>query len=252
MARQIAQVPLTGTLGDITFYKTTESGFLARMKTSLDAKRLKNDAAFEGSRNAYAEFGRASEAAGLLRHTMLIAGHDLSDTRIISRLTGKLIGIIGTDSVHIKGERLLGDANLGGMVGFEWNKHQSLGGLCRFAPVYRIDAGKGLMEVELPKLSARSFSAPASATHYELIMEGAGLQFGDGKAQGKAEGVADSSGWSKLSATAASRVLTGTLSAVAGRRMVVGLGVRFGQEVNGVVNALADKTGVAFLVGAVM
>src|SRR4051812_1716014 len=135
MARQIAQVPITGTLGDITFYKTTESGFLARMKTSLDAERLKNDPRFAGSKGAYTDFGKAGAGAGMLRKTMLTAGIQLSDTRIVSRLTAKLTAIIATDSVRMRGDRLLDEADFSGLVGFQWNKHQSLGRLCLFSPV---------------------------------------------------------------------------------------------------------------------
>lgn len=248
MARQIAQVPVTGTLGDITFYKTTESGFLARMKTDLDAERLRNDPKFEESRKAYTDFGRAGAGAGLLRKTMITAGYQLSDTRIISRLTGKLRGIISTDKVHPKGEMQLDDAEVERLKGFEWNKHRSLSSLCRFSPAYRIEEESGLMEVELPQLGAASFNVPEAASHYELVMEGAGVNFGDKKG----ERVIDSTGWVELSATAAARTLSGTLSLTTWRKKLLGFGLRFGQEVNGQIHPLEDTTARAFVVGAVL
>jgi hypothetical protein len=246
MARQIAQVPVTGTLGDITFYKTTESGFLARMKTDLDAERLKNDPLFENSRKAYTDFGKAGAGAGLLRTAMLAAGRQLSDTRIISRLTGKLTGIIATDKLHLQGERQLDDADLSGLIGFEWNKHQSLGALCRFTPSYRIDKATGLMEIDIPALSVNSFKAPAGATHYELVLDGAGGSFTDKKAVR----ATDTTGWNRLNATEPARTLRGSSAKTDGRWMMLGLGVRFGQEVNGKVDPLEDQTAVAFLIGA--
>jgi hypothetical protein len=248
MARQIAQVPVTGTLGDITFYKTTESGFLARMKTDLDAERLRTDPKFAESRKAYADFGRAGAGAGLLRKTMIMAGYQLSDTRIISRLTGTLRGIISTDKVHAKGEMQLDDAELERLAGFEWNKHRPFGSLCRFSPAYRIDAATGLMEVDLPELDTRSFDVPEGASHYELIMEGAGVNF----REKKGERVVDSTGWVELGGIApAARTLNGTLSVTTWPKMLLGLGVRFGQEVNGQAYPLEDKSGMAFVTGLI-
>lgn len=251
MARQIAQVPITGTLDDITFYMTEESGFLARMKTSLDANRLKNDPRFEGSRRAYTEFGRASAGAGLLRRTMVIAGKELSDTRIVSRLTARLVSVTGTDTSNLKGERLLDNADLSGLVGFEWNKKQAWGGVCRFEPVCRIDAGSGMMEVAIPKLSKSSFTAPLGATHYELIMEGGGVCFGDDKTEGVAEHVTGGTGWKRLNTASPAQVLDGKVAVAEGRRLMVGVGVRFGEDVNGEVRAL-NRIGVAFFIGAVV
>lgn len=45
MAQQKGIIPLKGTIGNITFYKSKD-GFMAREKTSLDGKRIATDAGF--------------------------------------------------------------------------------------------------------------------------------------------------------------------------------------------------------------
>lgn len=64
MVRQTGLIKLKGTLDDVNFYKTKD-GNLVRMKTSVDAKRIANDPAFERSRENGKEFG-SSAASGIL------------------------------------------------------------------------------------------------------------------------------------------------------------------------------------------
>jgi len=58
MARQSGIIPLKGTIGNITFYKT-KAGHLAREKGGVDAGRIATDPAFIRTRENGAEFGRA-------------------------------------------------------------------------------------------------------------------------------------------------------------------------------------------------
>ena len=66
MAKQEGLIKLKGTVGDLSFYKTKD-GHLARMKGGVDAERIKNDPAFERTRENGAEFGRSGKAGKLLR-----------------------------------------------------------------------------------------------------------------------------------------------------------------------------------------
>jgi hypothetical protein len=61
MAQQKGIIPLQGTIGNITFYKSKD-GFMAREKGSLDASRIATDPAFQRTRENGAEFGRAGKA----------------------------------------------------------------------------------------------------------------------------------------------------------------------------------------------
>jgi hypothetical protein len=53
MAKQTGIILLTGTIGNMTFYKR-DSGYYARMKSSLDGRRVKTDPAFRNTM-VYAE-----------------------------------------------------------------------------------------------------------------------------------------------------------------------------------------------------
>ena len=46
MAKQKGIVKLSGTIGDVSFYKS-QDGFLAREKGGIDKERIKNDPAFQ-------------------------------------------------------------------------------------------------------------------------------------------------------------------------------------------------------------
>ena len=61
MARQRSIIKLDGTIGGITFYKSKD-GYLAREKGGVSADRIKNDPAFQRTRENGAEFGRAGKA----------------------------------------------------------------------------------------------------------------------------------------------------------------------------------------------
>lgn len=49
MARQKSIIKLDGTIGDITFYKSKD-GYLAREKGGVPADRIRNDPAFQRTR----------------------------------------------------------------------------------------------------------------------------------------------------------------------------------------------------------
>lgn len=63
---------MAGELGDISFYKSKD-GYMARGKSSVSGDRIRNDAAFERTRENAREFGRASRAGKLLRTAWLAA-----------------------------------------------------------------------------------------------------------------------------------------------------------------------------------
>jgi hypothetical protein len=66
MAKQTGIIRLKGTIGGITFYKTSD-GHLAREKGGVDASLIKNDPAFQRTRENGAEFGRAGKGGKTLR-----------------------------------------------------------------------------------------------------------------------------------------------------------------------------------------
>src|SRR5690554_7592125 len=86
MARQSGLIKLKGTLDNVSFYKTKD-GDLARMKTSVDKDRIKNDPAFERTRENNAEFGTSAKAGKLVRDGARALSMTASDSRLVSRFT---------------------------------------------------------------------------------------------------------------------------------------------------------------------
>ena len=71
MARQTGIIKLKGTIGDISFYKTSD-GHLAREKGGIDKSRMANDPAFQRTRENGSEFGRAGKGGKLVRSAIRI------------------------------------------------------------------------------------------------------------------------------------------------------------------------------------
>src|ERR1043165_2185948 len=69
MGKQKGAEQKIGTMGGLTYYRTAENGYLVRKKSSLDKKRVSKDPAFEKSRNAGLDFGKASAGCHLMRNT---------------------------------------------------------------------------------------------------------------------------------------------------------------------------------------
>jgi hypothetical protein len=89
MGRKRGPLKVTGTLGDINFYKS-QDGYLAGEKGGVDGKRIKTDPVFKRTRENGQEFGRAGKSGKLLRtafRTMLLN----SDNRVVSRLHQRMV-----------------------------------------------------------------------------------------------------------------------------------------------------------------
>ncbi|MFB9272512.1 hypothetical protein ACFFT3_11485, partial [Lutibacter litoralis] len=97
MARQNGIIKLKGTIGGISFYKTSD-GHLAREKGGVDKSRIANDPAFQRTRENGAEFGTAGKGGKLVRNAIRILLQNAKDKRVVSRLTTDLLKIVKTDS----------------------------------------------------------------------------------------------------------------------------------------------------------
>src|SRR5690606_38256362 len=104
MARQKGIVKLRGTIGTTTFYKS-EDGYLAKKKSSLDAKRIATDPAFQKTREYATEFGRAAKSGKFLRTAISPLLANCSDSKMVWRLTGQMVHVIQADVLNSGGLR---------------------------------------------------------------------------------------------------------------------------------------------------
>ena len=177
MARQKGLIKLKGTMGDITFYRTKD-GYIAREKGGITAERLRNDPAFQRTRENMAEFGRAGNAGKTLRRSIQTLVSKASDFRMVSRLTKEIMKIIQTDLVNPRGQRNIIDGEVELLSGFDFNISGQLGTGLQAPYEASLDRVTGEAKISMPAyVPAESIAAPAGATHYQLFSGGMAIHF---------------------------------------------------------------------------
>jgi len=230
MARQTGIIRLKGTLGGVTFYKTTD-GHLAREKGGVDKNRIANDPAFQRTRENGAEFGRAGAGGKLVRKAIRLLLQNAKDKRVTSRLTQALVRVIKTDSTNERGLRTIPDGDMALINGFEFNINGKLGTVM-FAPYTpTLDRVAGTLDVEIPVFTPNaSIDAPAGTTHFKIVSGLAEVDFEN------EEFVFDSEETGILPWDAQDTALINLVSTVTANStlpLLQVLGVSFYQEVNG-------------------
>lgn len=177
MARQTGIIKLKGTLGDISFYKSSD-GHLARTKGGVDANRIANDPAFQRTRENGSEFGRAGKGGKVIRNAIRVLLQNAKDKRVVSRLTKALVAVTKTDTVNERGLRTIEDGNMSNLQGFEFNLNGKLGATL-FAPyTTALDRATGDVELNLaPFAPAVRIAAPGGTTHFKVVTGSAELDF---------------------------------------------------------------------------
>ena len=230
MARQKGIIKLDGTIGDITFYKSRD-GFLAREKGGIPADRIANDPAFQRTRENGAEFGRAGKAGKILRNAIRGLLQNVSDSRMVSRLTTAMIKVIQEDATNTRGLRNVIDGEAEMLEGFEFNINGKLGSTLYAPFTTDIDRVAGTLTASLPSfVPSNMIAAPGGTTHFKIISAGAEVDFENETF------VVDTQSTAVLpwdtNATAVID-LENTVTASSTHPLFLALGIEFYQEVNG-------------------
>jgi len=177
MAKQTGIIKLKGTIGDISFYKTSD-GHLARAKGGVDASRIANDPAFQRTRENGSEFGRAGKGGKVLRNAIRVLLQNAKDKRVVSRLTTYLLKVVKSDTTNVRGERTIQDGLLDLLLNFEFNIRAKLGATLFAAFSNAFDRVTGEATVNIPAFSPNvRIAAPNGTTHYKIVMGAAELDF---------------------------------------------------------------------------
>jgi len=237
MARQKGIIKLKGTIGDITFYKT-QDGHLAREKGGIDANRMKNDPAFQRTRENGSEFGRAGKAGKILRTALRALLLNSADGRMVSRLTQAMVKVIQADTISVRGLRNVIDGEAELLSGFEFNIRGKLG-TSLFAPfVGAIDRVTGEITVDLDSfVPSAMIAAPTGTTHFKIISAGAEIDF---EVETFVEAHSETAilPWDAVPTLAISQ--TNIVTPASTKPLFLALGVEFYQEVNGQMYALKN------------
>lgn len=177
MARQKGIIKLDGTIGGITFYKS-QDGYLAREKGGVSADRIANDPNFQRTRENGEEFGRAGKAGKLLRNAIRAMLQNASDSRMVSRLTQKMVEVIQEDITNTRGQRNVIDGEAELLEGFEFNISGKLG-TTLYAPfTATIDRVAGTLTASIPSfVPINMLAAPGGSTHFKIVSSGAEVDF---------------------------------------------------------------------------
>ena len=178
MARQKGIIKLKGTIGDITFYKTSQDGHLAREKGGIEKSRIESDPAFQRTRENGAEFGRAGKAGKMLRTALRGLLINSADGRMVGRLTQQMVKVIQADAINERGLRNVIDGEAELLLGFEFNIRGKLG-TTLYAPfVGAIDRVTGNITLDIASfIPINMIAAPSGTTHYKIISGGAEIDF---------------------------------------------------------------------------
>ncbi len=178
MAKQTGLIKLKGTLDNVNFYKSKD-GNLARMKTSVDADRIKNDPSFERTRENNAEFANSANSGKLVRDAVRPMALNASDGRVASRLTQVMTVIKNLDGTSIRGKRNVAigiqDAEaLATLKDFDFNQQAILGSIL-YKP-FSVDPNSG--EIVVADLITQTDVVwPQGATHIRMTAGFAGVDF---------------------------------------------------------------------------
>ncbi len=239
MAKQTGIIKLKGTIGGISFYKTSD-GHLAREKGGVDKSRIQNDPAFQRTRENGSEFGRAGKGGKVLRNAIRVLLQNAKDKRVVSRLTKTLVAITKTDTTNDRGSRTLQDGNLSLLEGFEFNLNGKLGSTLFASFTKAFDRVSGDATLDLLAFSPTvRIAAPAGTTHFKIVMGASELDFVNETSTFENDETAI---LPYSAADTAAISLSATITANSTLPVVQVLGVEFYQEVNGEMYAL--KNGV--------
>lgn len=237
MAKQTGIIKLKGTIGGISFYKTSD-GHLAREKGGVDKSRIQNDPAFQRTRENGSEFGRAGKGGKVLRNAIRVLLQNAKDKRVVSRLTKSLVAITKTDTTNERGLRTLQDGNLSLLEGFEFNLNGKLGATLFAAFTKTFDRVSGDATLDLAAFSPTvRIAAPAGTTHFKVVMGASELDFVNETSTFENDETAI---LPYTAADTAAIALSATITANSTLPVVQVLGVEFYQEVNGEMYALKN------------
>lgn len=237
MAQQKGIIPLKGTIGNITFYKTRD-GYLAKERSGIDADRMKTDPAFQRTRENAEEFGRAGKAGKILRNAVRALTQNASDSRMNSRLVREMMKVIQADQVNARGQRNVIDGEAELLLGFEFNGNSKLSTTLYAPYTSTIDRVAGTLVVNVPSfVPLNMVAAPSGATHFQLNTAGVEIDF-------EANVYTVSSSGSGVlpwdNATTAAISLSNTIAANSTHPLFLLLGIEFYQEVNGAMYPLKN------------
>lgn len=169
MAKVDGIVEIQGTVKGLTFYRSKD-GQLVRAKGGISKKRIKNDPAFQRTRENGVEFGHIAKMSQLVRKSVSSLLLVAKDSRVSSRLAQSMNQVKNLDLDSARGQRtvaigLVSDEGKRLLKGFNFNNGASFETV--FRGDYQLDPLTGAVTL-LNFDPAIHLSIPGGATHTRL------------------------------------------------------------------------------------
>lgn len=169
MAQQVGTIKLKGKIGDLSFYQRNDI-FEARAKGGVDAKRIRNDIAFERTRENNSEFAKASQAAKKLRKLLQTTLLQVPDPKMNFNLTSRLLRIVKADKLNGRGLRDVQLENYRLLKNFQFNSNCHLSNCFLEVIGSNVYKSAKLVEIKTPPIDPKiSIVAGSEVTHFRLI-----------------------------------------------------------------------------------
>ena len=178
MGRQQSVVQLTGSIGNLTFYKTKD-GFLARQRGGgISKARMNADPKFARTLENLSEFGRANKASKLLRTALRHVLVKKADKNMTRRLSKKMMEVVHSDPANDRGSRLVDGGDLSLLRRFEFNENGKVFSSFFVQFTASIDRASGLFTIDIPAFPPDKMVVyPEGATHFKLKIAATSVDF---------------------------------------------------------------------------
>jgi hypothetical protein len=169
---------IQGTLQGMTFFKSKD-GLLIRKKGGVNKKRIKNDPAFQRTRENGSEFGHSAKMAQLVRKSVANLLSLAKDYRVSSRMVQAMTQIKNFDLTSVRGERKVwigfGSTEAKQSIrGFDFNASSPFNSV--FRGQYDLDPNSGKVTISEFNPS-KNLSLPQGATHASLSVAVSSVDF---------------------------------------------------------------------------
>ncbi len=236
MAKQESFIKLQGKVGDLSFFKT-KNGYQAREKGGVSADRIKNDPSYQRTRENNAEFATVANTAKTIRDVLRSLILQTRDPKMSVRLNSRLFKMIKSDTLGLRGERVINAESFAVLKDFNFNESAPLNNTLFVNSVAFVDRLTGTIELSMPELNPEvQLAKPKGATHCRFTA-GAALISLDKDVEESILSVA-TTGYETTVGTISSVTLSNTLPANSISPILVLYGVSFYQLVNGVYYSL--------------
>ena len=175
MAKQTSIITLKGRVGRLSFYKTRD-GYLAREKGGVEKSRIMNDPRYARTRENMREFADNANSTKLVKDALRTVTTKVSDQRLGLRLNQRLMKVLKSDEISIRGERKVKNGNWDLLGGMELNIRASLTKTLLFQ-IQPVDSA-ATWEIQIPAfLPTNEIAYPVEAQGFKITATGVGLDF---------------------------------------------------------------------------